>query len=226
MDRNQTIFTAEKTDAIPKEKPEAPFSFGGGETEALPLREIRRTEERSARPILPAVVMGIAAAGLLAGIRAAENIAHITDEKLAEKLLGLLPEGVKLLPGMGESLVQGIVAAGLLLLLMGMGFSAVGQPGILALLFLRSVGTGAAIRAMLPGTGLPEVSDLLPLIPQMLTLGMLLTGGILSIRMANDLFLRLRDEKGRVNPLHYTLLMAAIGTGILLLWFLWGKQAG
>ncbi len=186
-------------------------------------------DEKARAPLLPAVLWGIAAAGVALGCRypsdrigdAFLNGAQYAADALTESgLIGNL--------SIQAAFLQAVTAVILLLILWGCGLCAVGQPGVFAVILLRGIGVGCTAASVWRNEQLLGQEQLLTLLPQALTLTLLIYGACCAVRMSNSVFAQLtagKRERQGMTALGYTARMALAAVGIAVIWTLVWMQA-
>ena len=194
--------------------PQEPEPYSGAS--AVPA-----ADEKTRTPLLPAAIWGIAAAGIALGCRYRSDMVGDALITGAERAADALTEiGLFGSVSLQAAFLQAGIGILLLILLWVCGMCAVGQPGVFALILVRGIGTGCTAASVWEA-GEWGQEQLLTLIPQALTLTLLVCGACCAVRMGNSIFSQLTTGKraeGSMSALSYTLRMGLIGIGVLAVW--------
>lgn len=182
---------------------------------------VSAADEKARSPFLPAAIWGIAAAGIALGCRyRSDIIGDMLITGVEQAADALTKTGLLGSISLQAAFLQAGIGILLLILLWGCGMCAVGQPGVFALILVRGIGAGCTAAAVWEA-GKWGQEELLILIPQALTLTLLVYGGCQAVRMGSSIFSQLTAGKRRpdsMSALSYTLRMGLIALGIAAVW--------
>lgn len=186
---------------------------------------VSAANEKIRTPLLPAAVWGMAAAGIALGCRYKSDMIGDVFLNGARKAADAISEsGLIGNFSMQAAFLQAVIAIVLLLMIWSCGLCAVGQPGVFALILTRGIGVGCTAASVWETGQLPGKEQLLTLLPQALTLTLLVYGACCAVRMGNSVFTQLttgkRDESRDMSALGYTIRMALAAIGIAVIWAL------
>lgn len=189
-------------------------------------------DEKKHTPLLPAALWGMAAAGITLGCKYQSDLVGAAFLHSAQQAADSLSKsGVLGGISVQAAFLQAAVAIILMLMLWCCGLCAVGQPGVFALVLIRGIGVGCTAASVLDAGQLPGKEQLFALLPQALTLTMMVYGACCAVRMGNSVFAQLtagkREDRREMSALGYTVRMILAAIGIALIWtFVWMRESG